>query len=106
MRAGDLDRRITVERLQAGEPNDFNEVVEAWTVLATLWAKVAEERGREFLASESQIVGEAKAVFTIRYRADLRVTDRLRHSGRIWNIRSIREIGRREGLEIMATAAA
>jgi SPP1 family predicted phage head-tail adaptor len=106
MRAGDLDRRIGLfhEGLSSGENNEFNEDrLPGGTVLAAnVWASVKEVTGREFLADSQQVIGEARAVFTIRWRSDVSTQWQVKYNSVLWNIVSTREIGRREGLEIQA----
>ncbi|MGE3245714.1 MAG: phage head closure protein [Beijerinckiaceae bacterium] len=101
MRAGDLDRKITIERAARGEADEFNEATLTWTPLASPFAKVAETRGNEFLAAE-QRVAERRAVFTIRFISGIRRTDRIVWDNECWDITSTREIGRRMALEIHA----
>lgn len=102
--ASKLDRRIVIERRTAAT-DDYGGPHETFAPLATVWAAVKEADGREFLASGSQIVAERKTVFLIRWRA-LETTDRVIYAGRIFDIQSTREIGRRAALEIHATSRA
>lgn len=104
MRAGQLDRRITLERKTLTFDPDTNFPIETWQPLVTVSARVQEQPGREFLSEGVQVASEAKAVFTTRYRAGIETTDRIQYAGRVFNIRSTREIGRRAGLEIMAVS--
>lgn len=107
MRAGDLDRQVRLERFT--ETRDaFNNPVEAWTTLATVRAAVEYIRdGERWTAQE---VGAAATLrFRIRYSstvADLNAKDRLIYDGDTFNIMAVKEIGRREGLEITAAARA
>lgn len=101
MRAGDLDRKITIERAEDGVTNAFNETATIWAQIASPFAKIVETRGNEFLAVE-QRVSERRAVFTIRFLADVRRTDRIAWDNEFWDITSTREIGRRKALEIHA----
>lgn len=107
MRAGKLDRRITLERFTATR-DEFNEPVETWGTLATVSASYEPlSDGEKFRASET--AAEASARFAIRYSttvADLNPKDRLTFEGDPWEIVRVKEIGRREGLEITATARA
>ena len=104
MRAGKLDRRITIQRSTTVN-NAFNEPVKAWSDLATVGAQQRPNRGAErFTAKE--IAGQSVMTFHIRYRADLTVGDRIVYEGRIWNIVDLREIGRRVVTEIDAVAEA
>jgi SPP1 family predicted phage head-tail adaptor len=104
MRAGALDRRITLQRATAA-PNSFNEPVETWADLVTVWAQQRPDRGAERFAAQ-EIVGQAVMTFHIRYRTDIRTTDRILYQGRIWNILDVREVGRRVVTEIDAVTEA
>ena len=104
MRAGKLDRRITIQRATT-IANARNEPIESWSDLATVWAQQRPNRGQERFAAQ-EIAGQAVMTFHIRYRADLKTTDRILYSGKLWNILDIREIGRRVVTEIDVVARA
>lgn len=105
IRAGDLDRRISIQRATLAEDPTFGEMVATWSTVATVSAAVRQVSGREFLSAEVT-AAERRAVFVIRYRADVLTTDRVVYLGHPFDIREVREIGRREGLEIHAEAVA
>ena len=99
--AGKLDRRITfqapVERIESGL---FP--VKAWADLVEtpkMWAEVTTANGSEF--SDPQIVSEFDATFRVRYRDDLTTSMRIVYGGKNYNVKSVRELGRREFLEIL-----
>jgi SPP1 family predicted phage head-tail adaptor len=98
MRAGKLDRRITIQRVTTA-PNAFNEPVETWIDVATVWAQQRPNRGSERFSAQ-EINGRAVLTFHIRYRGDVTVQNRILYRGRSWNILDIREIGRRVVTEI------
>jgi SPP1 family predicted phage head-tail adaptor len=104
MRAGPLDRRITIPRYQEAGRDAFNEPVLAWVPIATRWGQYRPHRGDERFAAQ-QVAGTAVVMFVLRYR-DVRVTDRLSYGGKLWNIHDVREIGRTVGVEIDAVARA
>ena len=104
MRAGKLDRRVTIQRATTA-PNGFNEPVETWTDVATVWAQQRPNRGAERFSAQ-EINGQAVMTFHIRYRTDLRVSDRIIYGGRVWNVIDIREVGRRVVTEFDAVAEA
>lgn len=103
MRAGDLDRTIELLRNSPGDADEFNEAAENWQAFATVRAGFEQVSGREFLAS-AQVMTERRAIFTIRYRSDVLMTDRVRYGGEDWRLSEIREIGRREGLALYGYA--
>jgi len=107
MRSEKLDRRIAIERYSVTY-NDDNEPTEAWASLATVWASVQyASDGEKVRAAE---VGATISVrFQIRYDstwADVNAKDRVIYEGKTFDIVGVKELGRREGLEISAAAAA
>ncbi|WP_035724641.1 phage head closure protein [Fodinicurvata fenggangensis] len=102
MRAGKLDRRITIERLVTGT-DPYGAPTETWQTLASVWAQVLQESGQEFFAADA-IQAERRVVFRIRYRDDLAMTDRVTYGDWQHDIHEIRELGRRDGLELHCTA--
>lgn len=107
MDAGRLDRRIVIQQATTAA-DSFNEPVQTWATLATVWA-IAEpvsdgerQRAGETLASKSYR-------FTIRWSYDVFEIDprnRVVFDGRTYDIQGVKEIGRREFIEITATARA
>jgi SPP1 family predicted phage head-tail adaptor len=101
--AGKLDRKIILQR-STETVDEYNEPVKTWATLATRSASYEPlSDGEKFRASET--AAEASARFVIRYSAavaDLNPKDRLTFEGAAWEIVRVKEIGRREGLEITA----
>lgn len=102
MRAGELDRTIALQSVST-VADSFGELLETWTTFASPAARVVPNRGNERFAAQ-QVVGHAVVTFRIRYRTDLSVLNRIVYDGKQWDIHDVREVGRREGLEIDATA--
>lgn len=105
--AGKLDRKIILQRFT--ETRDaYNEPVKTWATLATRAASYEPlSDGERFRASET--AANASARFVIRYGstvADLNPKDRLTYNGDTYEIVHVKELGRREGLEITANARA
>lgn len=105
--AGDLDNRITIER--AVETRDaFNSVTKTWTSVATVWASKEDIRDAERVASQ-EVGAEITTRFQIRYSSEVAGVDpkhRVICAGRTYDIVAVKEIGRREGIEITAAARA
>lgn len=102
MRAGKLDRTITIER-QTETVTASGSVVTAWTIFATVRAEIVQQSASEFLTG----FGEAETgtvIFRIRYLASITTADRITYEGTAYNIKEIAEIGRRRGLELRAVA--
>lgn len=105
MRAGGLDRRITIQRQSVAQSDSGEEVI-TWVDVAEVWARKVENRGDERFAQQ-QAVGHAPKTFVIRWSSTVaEVTDehRIVFDGRNFNITDIRELGRREGIELDAWA--
>jgi SPP1 family predicted phage head-tail adaptor len=106
MQAGKLDRRVTIERATMAD-DGFGQAP-TWAELATVWASKRDVSDAERFAS-----GEVAAQITTRFRirwssvvAGIDPRDRLICEGRTYDIVAVKEIGRREGLEITAAARA
>lgn len=104
IRAGELDRRISVEHRTLVRDPDTNETIATWVQIASVRAAVRQASGREFLAG-SAVIGERRAVFVIRWRGDITATDtRVIYGDGTYDLDDVREIGRREGLELHGKA--
>jgi SPP1 family predicted phage head-tail adaptor len=104
MEAPRLDRRVELRHLVLTRNSTTGEQVESWpTAYATVWAGKRDMRGREFFAAQ-QVNSDITTIWQIRYRTDVLATDRLVVDGLDYNITGIAEIGRRDGLELQATA--
>lgn len=105
--AGKLDRKIVLQRFTSTR-DSYNEPVLAWSTLAVRQASYEPIRdGERFRAGETAATASAR--FVIRHStvvSDLTPKDRLTFDGRTWQILHVKEIGRREGLEISATVRA
>ncbi|GAA4111182.1 phage head closure protein [Aminobacter aganoensis] len=104
MRAGKLDRTITIER-KSEAVSDSGAVVAAWTPVATVRAEIVTSAASEFLTG----FGEAESgniAFRIRYLAGITTADRVTYAGQVYDLKEVTEIGRRRGLELRAVATA
>jgi SPP1 family predicted phage head-tail adaptor len=107
MDAVSLDRQIILQRATTAK-DAFNADIETWAPLATVWAHKAPISDGERVRAQ-----EVGAMVTNRYRirwdsswSSLSADDRLTDAGVAFNITAVKEIGRREGLEITAAARA
>lgn len=102
MRAGKLDRTIAIQRSTHTIDETGNPVFN-WPNLATLRAEVVQSSTEEFMrgfgASDETVI-----VFRTRYLDGVTTADRISYSGRFHNIKEVKELGRRDGLEIRAIA--
>lgn len=105
--AGKLDRRITIERATTSR-NGFNEPIETWGALATVYAGKADISAAEALRAQ-EVGAQITTRFTVRYSditATVTPTDRISFGGRLFNITAVREKQRGRWIEIDAVARA
>lgn len=106
-----LDRTITIERA-VERRDEFGSITQEWTIVSHMRAKVVQGGAAEYLAGAGL---EDRGVITFRTRflrtrflmngaeiIGFLTTDRLIFEGHTFDIKDIREIGRRRGLEIRA----
>ena len=87
MNPGTLDQRVSLERLSGGF-DDLGQPIEAWSVLATVWAAVEPQAGREFVAGGAAQT-ELTTKIRIRWLAGLTSGDRVTHDGRVYDVQSV-----------------
>ena len=98
MKAGNMTETVTIER-------ETETVSPAGTVTLT-WATIATRKAEIMQATTAELVkpfGEEEQsaiVFRVRYVADVTTKDRLVYSGQAFNIRDIKVLGRRRGLDL------
>lgn len=108
MKAGALDRRISILRATTVQDPGTGEEVETWSTLATVWAAKKDVSDGERMKA-AEVSAEISTRFTIRWSSavsSVNPKDRVQHDGRTYDIFSVKELGRREGLEITGTARA
>ena len=102
MRSGKIHRRITLKRYES-TTDSVGGITESFVTVATIWAEKLDIRGRDFFAA-NQVNSDITTKFRIRYRPDVNPSWRIVYEGKDYDLTSVAEIGRREGLEIMAVA--
>jgi SPP1 family predicted phage head-tail adaptor len=100
MQAGRLDRRVVILRRTLSR-DDYGEQVETFDPLETVWAQKLDVTGRELFSAQRPI-GEGTTRFRVRWRNDLTITDRLSYDSSEYDIVQITELGRQDGLELIA----
>ncbi len=103
--SGKRDRRVVIERYTTTY-NTFNEPVEAWTTLATVWVSKEDVSDGERMRA-AEVSSEITTRFTVLRSttiADLNPKDRVLYDGKYFDIFSVKEIGRRKSFEITAAA--
>lgn len=101
MRAGELDRKIRIERRDISQ-QDYGEAVPTYTLLAKTWASVRPLSGREYFAGD-QAIAEDFTEFRVRWLDGVNAQCRIIYNGNEYNVRAVHEIGRRVGLRIVTT---
>lgn len=105
MRAGLLDRRITIEDYTLAV-NDREEPIKTWAAItngSNRPAQVLQQSGRMLWEARKENA-EVECVFVIRYLAGLNERQRIAYEGKYYAIYRIEEIGRRVGYNLYATA--
>jgi SPP1 family predicted phage head-tail adaptor len=104
MRAGKLDRTIRIDRYSAGTPDDFGTVTPGYTALATLRAQIVQASTEEFIqaygASDETVI-----IFRTRWLDGVTLADRVHYEGGYFNIKELKEIGRRKGMDLRCVKA-
>ena len=103
MRAGKLDQTITIER-GAATVDEYGTPSEGWSPVATVRAQVIQASTEEFLKGFGE-TAETAIIFRIRHMDGIRVADRVTYDGRHHDIKEVKELGRREGLDLRCIAA-
>jgi SPP1 family predicted phage head-tail adaptor len=101
MQGGTLDRRITLMH-RVLTSNRFGEQVVGYETYDQVWAQKLDVTGREFFSAQ-RTLAEGTTRFRIRHRNDLLATDLITYGGREYDIIQIAELGRKDGIEILAT---
>ena len=104
MKAGLLTKRITIQEFSESQ-NDYGEPVKSWSTFATKWAKVTDVSGKEEFRN-FQTTASTLTQFRIRHKTGITTKMRISYNSEFYNILSIAEIGRKEGLNLLAEAVA
>lgn len=100
MNIGRLDRRITLQSLATDQSTDWNHPTQTWSDLATIWATKAPRRAAEPTEAK-QVVALNVVDWYIRHRTDVDAKMRLVDAdGDIYDIVSVQEVGRKQGLKL------
>lgn len=108
MDAGRLDRTITIRRVSVADVTGLIEPVETWSDIATVRAYAVPVSDAE-RARAGETLAQVRIRFTVRYSSQVSSIDprdRLAFEGRTFDINGVKEVGRRQYLEITATARA
>jgi SPP1 family predicted phage head-tail adaptor len=98
MKAGRMTEAVTVER-ETETVDQYGTVTKTWATIATRKAEIIQAGTTELLKPFGE-EEQSAIVFRVRYVADVTTKDRLTYRGQAFNIRDIKEIGRRRGLDL------
>lgn len=98
MRAGKLDRSITLQAFSSTVDPDGTPI-EAWVDFATVRAQIVQASTDEFLAGYGE-TDKTAIIFRVRWLDGVTTDHRVAYDGKNLNIRELKEIGRRKGLEL------
>jgi SPP1 family predicted phage head-tail adaptor len=102
VRAGKLDREITIQRYTESL-DDYGVPQTEWALLKTLRAEIADATTDDVLRNFGTAT-EAAITFRTRYVSGITTADCVGYAGQHYAITELKEIGRRRGLEIRAVA--
>jgi SPP1 family predicted phage head-tail adaptor len=99
--AGLLDREIVLQTATESEDATTGQSLLTWAATATIWAQWLPSGTREFWQAR-QIHSEIEGVYKTWYRSDVLpdVSRLVGHDGRLYDIKPVVEVGRREGILI------
>jgi len=104
VRAGLLDRRVVLKRRVETVDSSRQAVISYWPI-ATVWARVEPLGGREQFGQQ-QWVASGDVRFTVRWRKDMTPLHVVTYDDRDFDVVTVAEDGRREGVLIVGRARA
>jgi SPP1 family predicted phage head-tail adaptor len=104
MRAGKLDQTIEIRRQVNDAVDPYgNPVPGTISTVATMRAQIIQASTEEFIRGWGAN-SEAVMIFRTRWFDDVTLADGVRHDGVDYNLKEIKPIGRRRGLELRCVA--
>lgn len=97
MMSGRLDRRLTLQK-PTTTTDDYGEEETTWNDYREVWGSIQKQSGREMF--EAGKLAEIEILFRVRYLSEIDTTWRIQYDGKDFDITHIKEVGRRDGLEI------
>lgn len=103
-----MDRRLELQRAVEERDPQTGEVVRTWLTQGRVWGGYEPLAVRESFQSSNQDAAFIDVKFRIRWREGVLpgADHRVLFDGRAYDIVGVREIGRREGLEILSYSRA
>jgi head-tail adaptor len=107
MNAGDRDREILLQTATTTQDDDTGEEVIDWDDAAelTLYAQWLPENSREAYFAQQRLAAHISGIFRVEYiDRPSPATNRIVWEDRVYDIKGVTEVGRREGWEIAVEA--
>lgn len=104
MRAGKLDRTIRIDTFDPGAVDDFGTPTPGYTALATLRAQIIQSSTEEFIEAQGA-TDDTVVIFRTRWLSGVTTAERIHFDGKFFNVKEVKEIGRRKALELRAVNA-
>lgn len=98
MRAGKLDKTIIIERREQ-TLGPYGEQYATWTPVANMRAQIVNGSTEEFIRGQGATT-ETSITFRMRWLDGLTTEHRVTYDGAAYDIKELRELGRRRGLDI------
>ena len=102
MRSGKLDRTVTIDRFTE-TVNEYGQTIQDWVTVATVRAQLIQSNTEEFMRGWGESA-EAAIVFRIRHMDGLTLADRVTYDGKAYDLKEVKELGRRKGLDLRCVA--
>lgn len=99
MNVGTLSRRIRIEQASTS-PDSYGEPIKTWAALDHVFADIRPVSNTERFEAQ-QVNRQVEVRMRIHYRADVTEQMRILYDGDYYDIQGIKEIGYREGLELL-----
>lgn len=104
MRAGKLDRTITIQWYDETNVDDYGTPSPDWKDRATVRVQIVQQSTEEFIRGFGAS-DETAIIFRTRWLDGVTNADRISYGGVLHNLKEVKEIGRRKGLELRCVAA-
>lgn len=105
IKAGRMDRLIVFQRDSGNTTDTIGHPVQNFTTLRSEYAEVQHVAGSEVFKSAKDVAVRT-ATFRCHWFSGLLASDRISYDGAYWDILYIREINRRELIEVLAQVTA
>lgn len=101
MRAGSLNRRVTIQEKSGGFDEIGQPLPDTWSDVATVWANVRFLNGTESIKADAE-ASIARASIRIRYRPGLNAGMRAKYGDMIFEVRAVLpDVDRREHVDLV-----